>query len=75
MKRRLPSVELHVPLTVNAFNAVVPVGTAVRYYSVIGQPENVSTRTRTEAWRLPSGEPVVMVEGLSGAVALRALGW
>lgn len=36
-------------------------------------PENILTHTRTEAWALPHDEPVVMIEGRSGAVALRAL--
>lgn len=73
MKRLLPAVEFHVPLTVDAFNVKCPVGTPVLYYPVIGQPENILTRTRTEAWALPHDEPVVMIEGRSGAVALRAL--
>ena len=73
MKRGLPAVQFHVPLTVDAFNAIVPVGTNVLYFPVIGQPECVSTHTRSEAWALPHGEPVVMIEGRSGAVALRAL--
>lgn len=71
--RRFRAVKDHVPLTVDAFNALVPEGTHVLYYPIIGQPEHVSTFTRSEAWELPGGEAVVLLNGWSGAVTLRAL--
>lgn len=51
------------------FNSRVPVGTPVRYWSVRGKPLDYwDTVTRSEAWRLGDGTPVVLLEGLIGGV-------
>jgi len=55
------------------WNNNYPIGTKVRYYSIIGEPEYIETETRSEAWEFPSGEPVVQVEGKSGCVSLRTI--
>ncbi len=55
------------------FNAINPVGTKVRYRSLreeATQYDIKETTTRSEAWTLPSGEPVVMIEGKAGGVSL-----
>lgn len=57
-----------------AFNDANPVGTPVKYHPVIGSDEGVQeTRTRSEAWTLSNGEPLVMVEGQTGGVSLDAV--
>lgn len=55
------------------FNRLFPVGTPVRYFSIIGGPDFVETETRSEAWELGHGAPVVMVKGRSGGVSLEAV--
>jgi len=57
------------------FNARYPIGTPVFYRSVWGESKGVRTKTRSKAWLLGHGEPVVLVEGISGGVCLWALGW
>jgi len=55
------------------FNSMFPVGTRVKYYSLIDQATEYDikeTRTRSEAWALPSGESVVMLEGKAGGCSL-----
>jgi len=57
---------------VEAFNRQWPAGTAALYTS---SPRTctMATHTRSEAWVLGGHTPVVLVEGVSGAVALDAL--
>jgi NTP pyrophosphatase (non-canonical NTP hydrolase) len=43
-------------LTAEQFNALVPVGSAVRYYPLAGEPQHRDTKTRSEAWELGHGE-------------------
>ncbi len=51
------------------WNACVPVGTHVIYYPVADEPMKfVQTQTRSEAWVMGSAI-VVMIDGVSGAVA------
>lgn len=55
------------------FNKRVPIGTKVTYRSreIDGEKiEDKLTKTRSEAWALHSGHPVVMIEGRSGGVSL-----
>ena len=59
--------------TVNSFNAAVHLGRQVRYYPISGQPEHKLSRTRSEAWGLGDHTPVVMIEGISGCVAVANL--
>lgn len=55
------------------WNASHPVGTPVRYRPVRGQAKTDATKTRSEAWTLGNGEPVVAVEGQTGGVSLKHL--
>jgi hypothetical protein len=59
-------------LTISAeeFNRLFPVGTRVRFYPVAGRPEYEQTVTRSEAWELGHGQPVVKVQGRAGGVGL-----
>lgn len=52
------------------FNDHYEVGTPVRYWPGLKEGEGRRSRTRSEAWALPSGAAVVMVENHSGAIAL-----
>lgn len=47
------------------WNASVPIGTPVMYRHVVGGPETAS-KTRSEAWALGHGQPVVKIDGESG---------
>ena len=51
-----------------AFNAVVPVGARVIVTKDMG--EEIHTRTRSEAWVIPSNAALVMVEGISGGYSV-----
>lgn len=59
--------------TVVSWNRQHPPGTPVRYFPVLGQLEHADTKTRSEAWELGSGEPVVLIEGRTGGIALSNL--
>jgi hypothetical protein len=56
--------------TVQQWNALVPIGTEVRYYPLAMESEHSVTKTRSEAWILGHGAAVVLVEGKSGGVAI-----
>lgn len=67
-------------LTAAQFNTRFPVGTPVIAYPLL-RPENakrseadmvrrLETRTRSVAWELGHGEPVVAVDGYSGGISL-----
>lgn len=73
--RRMAAVGPGTPgeLAARSWNEKHAVGTCVRYYSVIGRAEYKETATRSAAWQMPSGEPVVMVDGVAGCVTLRAV--
>jgi hypothetical protein len=69
-----------VDLTATQFNERYPVGTAVIAYPGV-RPEHaatvgmtdyprLATRTRSSAWNLGHGEPVVLVEGYAGGISL-----
>lgn len=60
-------------MTAQEFNQRYGVGTSVNYHPIIGQPEHVKTRTRSEAWHPSNNEPVVQVEEKAGCVALAAI--
>lgn len=51
-------------------NARFPVGTPVRYWPVLGEPEYVDSVTRTPVWRLGHGRMVVSIDGKTGGLAL-----
>ncbi len=60
-------------MTANEWNEQHLIGTKIRYYLVSGQSEFHETETRSEAWELGHGEPVVLVQGRSGGVSLKHL--
>jgi hypothetical protein len=53
-----------------AFNKKYPQGTPVLFWPGVRLNEPLKSRTRGEAWALPSGEAVVRVEGRAGGIAL-----
>lgn len=53
---------------VDLWNKEHPAGTAVVVTKDDGA--EVHTRTRSEAWVMPAGHPVVLLEGVSGGYAL-----
>jgi hypothetical protein len=57
-------------MTAEEFNAEYPVRMAVRYYRLIDRPEHTTSRTRTPAWNLGDGSPVVSVDGRAGGLSL-----
>ena len=60
-------------ISADEFNELYPVGTAVTYWPVLPAWPDCPprpTRTRTPAWKLSGGRPLVSVEGQSGGVAL-----
>lgn len=57
-------------LTAAQFNELIPVGRRVRFYPVAGEERFEDTKTRTPAWELGNGQPVVSVEGRAGGVAI-----
>lgn len=52
------------------FNSRFPVGTPVVAYPVTRNDESLITATRTPAWELGHGEPVVSVDGYAGGICL-----
>lgn len=73
-----PSVAALAPASqLNAWNAANPIGTPVKAYPWV-RPEHPAfdpttvlvTRTRSVAWPLGHGAPVVLVEGYSGGIVL-----
>jgi hypothetical protein len=66
-------------LTAEQWNRLHPVGTPVTAYPGV-RPEHpafdeldskrLETRTRTPAWNLGHGEPVVLVDGYTGGISL-----
>jgi hypothetical protein len=71
-------VNLH--LNAEQWNALIPVGTPViaypgvrpEYAAEIGMTDypRLQTRTRSRAWNLGHGEPVVAVDGYAGGISL-----
>ena len=55
------------------WNKQFPIGTAVLYHPIIGEPECEESKTRSEAWELGHGESVVKIEGRTGGVCLDAV--
>jgi hypothetical protein len=55
------------------WNMAVPPGTRVGLRRALGEAESVVTRTRSRAWALDDGTPVVFVEGKPGGYALTHL--
>ena len=60
-------------MSAERFNKLFPVGTAVNFFPIIGGEGFDTTETRSEAWELGHGEPVVKVKGRTGGVCLEAI--
>ncbi len=60
-------------ITATEWNQHFPVGTPVRYHPIIGDPDFITSKTRSEAWELGHGAPVVKIEGRPGGVLLEAI--
>ena len=58
-------------MTSDEFNQRHEVGAPMHYVSFLGGPDApIATATRSRAWRLASGEHVVMIEGITGCVSI-----
>lgn len=57
-------------MTAEEWNLANPVGTPVLAWPGMRELPPLVTRTRSEAWTLGHGDPVVLVEGRSGGIAL-----
>ncbi|MFG2747228.1 hypothetical protein ACGFY0_45245 [Streptomyces chartreusis] len=57
-------------MNADEWNARYPVGTFVLAYPMTRDDAPLPTRTRTPAWTLGHGEPVVSVEGEAGGICL-----
>lgn len=55
------------------WNSRYTVGTVVRYHPVIGEHENIPTRTRSVAQVLGGHTAVIFVDLVTGCVALEAV--
>lgn len=55
------------------WNEQHPIGTEVRYHSVIGEPEHIVTKTRCHSFVLSGHTPAIFVENISGCVCLEAV--
>lgn len=60
-------------LTAEEWNARYPVGTKVRLRSHLDDTHTTEHFTRSEAWNLCHGEPVVLLSGKTGGWALSNL--
>jgi len=60
-------------ITVENWNQRYPVGTKVIYWPVAGGSEYEESETRSKAWALGDGHPVVLIKGRSGGVSLMHL--
>ncbi|MER7213166.1 hypothetical protein ABT340_39400 [Streptosporangium sp. NPDC000239] len=58
------------PMTADEFNATYPIATPVLAWPGSRDEEPLTTVTRTPAWTLGHGTPVVSVEGIAGGIAL-----
>ena len=57
-------------MTSEEWNEAYPVGTKVRYFPIMGEHDSIDTTTRSPAWDLAQGTPIVAVTGKSGGVSL-----
>ena len=60
-------------VTADDWNLLRPVGTKVRYFPIMGELGSLDTKTKSIAWALGDGHPVVLIEGVIGGVSLRHL--
>jgi hypothetical protein len=69
-RRYRPPSQEELAFQCDKFNALFPVGSAVRYYPVLGKPEFVVMRTKSAAYVLSGHTAVVFLEGKAGCVAI-----
>lgn len=67
MRKRLKKAST---FTAAEWNERYPVGTPVRFFPVLPGTDFEESKTRSEAWELGHGEPVVKIEGRAGGVCL-----
>jgi hypothetical protein len=69
---RLPELELPAQRAIELAKerAHLPEGTLVTYWPGLNTEQGRRSFTRSEVWRLPSGQLVVMVDGYAGGIAL-----
>jgi len=61
-------------MTSKEWNEKYPKGTRVSYHPILSSKDlPIFTKTRSESWELGHGEPVVLIEGISGGVLLSHL--
>lgn len=60
-------------ISAEKWNKNHPVGTPVAYRPILDDEKYILTKTRSEAWNLGSGAPVVKIEGRTGGVLLEAI--
>ncbi len=52
------------------WNENYPIGTLVKYEPIKGEGYEPPVSTRSEAWELGHGQPIVKIEGRAGGVCL-----
>jgi hypothetical protein len=69
---RLPELERPARLAIELADAQahLPIGTLVTYWPGFNTEVGRKSFTRSEVWRLPSGQLVAMVDGYAGGIAL-----
>lgn len=72
-KRQAKEQQLAAENAARAWNARHAIGTRVRYWRKLRYGPTLDTATRSEAWVLPCGEPVVLLDRVSGAVSIHHL--
>ena len=60
-------------MTTQEWNTLHSIGTKVKYYPVKKRSDYRETTTRSEAWELGDGTPVVLIKGQAGGVSLAHL--
>ena len=60
-------------LSAAGFNQLFEVGSSFKYYAIKNSPGFTWVNTRSEAWELGHGEPVVKISGCAGCVSISHL--
>lgn len=55
-------------MNADQWNEMYPVGTLVQYQPIKDEQFEAPVKTRSEAWTLGSGHPIVKIEGRTGGV-------
>jgi len=54
-------------MDINEWNKKYPAGTEIYYYPIIGKKDSrIESKTRSQAWTIEGGEPVIMLDGMAG---------